>query len=211
MDLNIILFWWAWDCTDALLRSLWETAFSKHSQLDSPAARISYCNVFCCLLISQKYLAQLKQVKNETPSHINFCFMFQHRAFPFLATLGPMRLREMPFNGLISCHAWGTSPLLGLIKRWREIARQKLKIQRICNGRLWRKGVRMSGSLISFLVLSIALDFLAELCYKGPFCICLYNSTRMRKGRDFILSRENSKCPFPLHTGSQWTYLSAFH
>lgn len=137
------------------------------------------------------------------------CFSTGH--FPLLATLGPMRLRELPFNGLISCHAWGTSPLLGLIKRWREIARQKLKIQRICNGRLWRKGVRMSGSLISFLVLSIALDFLAELCCKGPFCICLYNSTRMRKGRDFILSRENSKCPFPLHTGSQWTYLSTFH
>lgn len=51
----------------------------------------------------------------------------------------------------------------------------------------------MSGSLIILLVLSIALDFLDEL---GPFCICFYGSTRMQQGRDFILSRENSKYPF---------------
>lgn len=31
--------------------------------------------------------------------------------------------------------------------------------------------------IIIFLVLSIALDFLAELGYKGPFCICLCNCT----------------------------------
>lgn len=51
----------------------------------------------------------------------------------------------------------------------------------------------MSGSLIIPLVLSIALDFLAEL---GPFCICFYGCTRMQQARDFILCWENSKYTF---------------
>lgn len=54
----------------------------------------------------------------------------------------------------------------------------------------------MSGSLIIFLVLSIALDFLAELGYKGPFCICFCNSTKMQKGRDLILPWRNQNAPF---------------
>lgn len=54
----------------------------------------------------------------------------------------------------------------------------------------------MSVSLIILLVLSIDLDFLAELGYKGPFCICLCNSTKMQKGRDFILPWRNQNAPF---------------
>lgn len=67
----------------------------------------------------------------------------------------------------------------------------------------------MSGSLIILLVLSIALDFLAEL---GPFCICFYGSSRMQQARDFILSRGNSKYTFLLlHTGHHWNHLSTSH
>lgn len=48
-------------------------------------------------------------------------------------------------------------------------------------------GVRISGSLIPFLLPSIALDFLAELGYKGLFKICICNSTKMQKGSDLII------------------------
>lgn len=49
----------------------------------------------------------------------------------------------------------------------------------------------MTVSLIIFLVLRTALDFLAELGYKASFCICLCNNTKIQKGRDLILLWRN--------------------
>lgn len=60
----------------------------------------------------------------------------------------------------------------------------------------WKNGGRISGSLITFLVPSIALDFLAELSYKGLFCICLCNSTKMQKGNDLIIPWRNQNTTF---------------